>query len=659
MQAFDKIGEQIQSFVDGEHQLHPYYHFEPWDVEKRPEWMIQQALEDGIDLYDEKLLPYIGADPHPFQSGYMLSTSFFNGIVAGTSSGKSIAAAHDGVIMMSGEIPIALRYPDGHDTRVKRIISKENIARWGRRDSSTGAIIDHNEDAPKPESWDEWNCGTIIGVGEYPKEKISTPGGELWIGTYHEAMNKFWWPRFFEENTLLFPKHLIDRSKGNNGYSLKKKELYLVRDCKISILTYEEKFNRFEAQRVWGIKLDEEPTDERIYQACQQRCKYLSLSETPYHGITYTKRVLYPQKISPHRKLWHATQYDSPYQNKELITIRRQDMNPWDIGARVYGFHSEITGKPYFDRQKITTWIQKFPQQFKLKRFIPKDEYFGIVQNLMYDMPVPCLMDTPVDAIDVAEDDLKTTWRVYEDAKPGVAYFMPADPAEGSIDPLTAADVCAADIMRPPDMEPDANGEPKEDRPVLAASLRSTLETIPFAKTCSYALRHYNNALLAAETKRAACNAAFASELREWPYWYHHISEQQTNRQKRKQQGWDTNAATRSAIFDLIKEWINSFEEDEYPCIPDEPLLIELAAAVVGKGGRCDHTTEGTLDSAITFGIGLYITKHSPEQIVFNGDAMNQDNEPFGKLKALIQRGKPEDRKPAVYLGDCMPNWRR
>jgi hypothetical protein len=156
------------------------------------------------------------------------------------------------------------------------------------------------------------------------------------------------------------------------------------------------------------------------------------------------------------------------------------------------------------------------------------------------------------------------------------------------------------------------------------------------------ALRYWNNALLGAETKRGFSNATFAGELREWPYWYHMITVQQSTRKPRQQIGFDTNAKTRDSIFELIGKWLSDYDEDSYPDIPDKQLLVELAGAIKGRGGRCDHTTQGSLDRAVCFGIFLYILEYSKDQIACRVKAEQ-------KRSGWMQIVQPQE--PSVWLG--------
>lgn len=629
--AFAQLEAEITSFGGDEQQYADYYLFEPWDVQERPEWLLKQARKDGIDLYSDALLPHIGRDPHPFQTGYMQSGKFFRALIAATQVGKSLVALMDMLVALTGEIPIALRHEAGVDSGIKRQLSKRNIRRFGRYDAVSNAFIDNDDSVVIPDNINEWTCGNVIGAGAYPMHKIGDLGAEGWLGTYMRALTSYWWPLFAEDGRRIIPEFLIDRTKGNGGYSRRDNIIYLIRDAKLTAITFESGYNRFEARKVFVIVLDEEPVDQRVVQAAQQHTEFLSMVMTPYNGITYTKNLFF-DKVTPDKEVFHATQYDSPYQNRGDIDMKRQNMPPYEIGSRVYGLHTEATGRPYYDREKLNAWLNRYTFPYKGTQFVPKAD-----------------MDDATPDVDIREDqeDLQWVWRVYEEPKQGVAYLGVADPAEGAETPEEAGDTSCVMITRAP--------IGNETRPVICATLRSTLEIPFFARAVRYGLCAYNNAVLASETRRGAANATFASETRDYPYWYNHISINDATNKPKQHRGFDTNCATRSSLFDLITGWLGEHVAGEHPNIPDETLLRELLACIVGKNGRPDHKKGHTLDMAICFGISLFVHKHAPEQIVCNKQELKK--EPFAKLKRLV--GLDRDTKKQKYLASNLPAWRK
>ena len=144
-----------------------FYHYEPWDGEPA----------------DEKHpVPKWTAGGAKFQKSMHKSLKTIRAAIAANRIGKTLGAGVDAVCAISGELPYAMRYEEGVDTKIKRALrsqhdelGKNNIRRWGRWDTATGELIDHNEDAPEDGTWD---CKTIIGVGSYPKERICKTVGQ-------------------------------------------------------------------------------------------------------------------------------------------------------------------------------------------------------------------------------------------------------------------------------------------------------------------------------------------------------------------------------------------------------------------------------------------------------------------------------------------------
>ena len=638
----------IDNYNQAKLQMHPFYTFEPWDVAARPDWVVKQAQIDAVDLDGEDFVRYVGRAPRQFQSGYFLGEEFFIGILGGTQIGKSVCPKLEATIMLTGELPICFRYDKGEDTGVPRPISKANIIRWGRHNIQTGELIDFNtEERQDLGSARRWNCGNIVGAGHYPKNKLAPPDNKVvWIGTHMKTMGEYWWPSMGDPaERSIIPEHLYDLSRAKNGVDSEQHIIYLNGGARISFITYESGFARVEGKKVHCYVADEEPKDANIIQSAQTHCVFMRLVMTPYNGITYTKDLMLPKVITADKRLLHATQYDSPYQTRKGIEMQRQNMKAWDIGARVWGVHTATSGKPYYDRAKISFWIQRFKRTFKNVRLVPSDEYAGILPPM--DGQGKGLINLSVEAVEQDKDNQLDTWKIYEDVLPDVAYALAIDSAEGGENPEDAGDFNTCVVMRP--------AMNRETRPVMVATLRSTLTTVPFARVAAHGLRYFNNALLCLESRRGASAAATASELTDWPYWFKMSVINDSTRKTKTIRGFDTNSATRDSIFKLIGTWINDCKEEDYPYIPDESLLAELAAAItkttLGGKVRCDHPHGGTLDMAVPFGILLYVFKNQPEQIVFNGDS-EQAKQLAGKIARIMDRVRgPTTRGKPLYLG--------
>lgn len=628
MNALSQLDQTFIDIESGKHETHPFYLFEPWDVAKRSQEQIEQALKDGVDLHSEEIVRHLGSDPHLFQSGFLTSNAPTRAILAGNQVGKSKSALVDMLIMASGEIPFAMRVDAGVDTGIKRLISPENVRRFGRFDAVNGTFIDNNGKARNSESWNEWDCGTIKGVGKYPQAKIAPPGSMFRIGTYQRGMTDHWWPiltRDGEDNSRWMPPHFLDIRKGVRGANLKDRVVHLCRECKAVVITYESGKARFEQIKTWATILDEEPPGDegyQIFQAVQQHVVYMTMCFTPYLGVTWSKKVVFPERKTLAVQVFHATQYDSPYQNTVEIDAHRQNMQPHDIATRVYGIPTDVTGGPYYDRRKVSLWLQRFKfDNYKLMRFQPATEYHEIDDMIVAGHRLKGLLSTQILPEETEYENETDVWRMYEEVKPGLGYVLTADPALGAENPEDAADLSAGYFWRLRTDEEIEKGK-KDDinlKPVLCASIGSTLEPMEFARICGHAMHYYNNALCAAESpKRGAANAAFAAALQAWPFWYTMATLKESTNRYQTVRGFDMTGDKRNMVYEYVRDWLNEIAEDEYPQIPDEPLLRIIEAAIKGKKGRCDHTKHGKLDRLTCFAIFLYIFNNSKEQITCN-----------------------------------------
>jgi len=592
-------------------KAHPaFYCAEPWDVSERSDALLEQAVQDNADLFSPDLTRAIGPVPHGFQTDYLLSKAYGRVILSAGQIGKSWSVLMDILIRATGEIPISMRYPAGHQTDVPRPITRNNIVRWGRRSKDDGEIIDHNFKAVDDDSWD---CGNIMGVGVYPISKIVPAGSMIRLASYQGLIKQVWWPAFTGEGEsetdldVFVPEFFKDKTVGGNkGYHAQEMWQALSRGVRLQFITYEAKKKSFEGRDTANY-LDEEPPDEALLSAMHTHSTDWSLSETPWRGITYSKKLAFPETLSPQRKTFHATLYDCPYKTEQDIQKKRGELEdkPWEISARVWGIPADVAGKPYYDRMKINLWMQKYPMPYRLVRFVPTAPWHLVKTNEHLSRR-PGLLDVPVEMKDADEEDLQNVWRVYEDREDGVAFGIASDQADGAEVVQDAGDGSTAVVGKQKGAEDDAT------RPVVCATLFSTLPTADFAREVMYGARYFNNALLCPEAAKGAANATFTEVCKEWPWWLLDTVTSWSSRKPKENRGFCATHDRREIVFDkLLRDWFNSFTEEEYPEIPDERILREAAGAIVGQtkgktASRCDHPSDGTIDSLMAYGILMW-----------------------------------------------------
>ena len=603
-----------------------FYHFEPWDVEERSQEIMDQAEADGINLYNDDYARTKNIGAHLFQSGLLLSTKTFRASIAASQTGKTVPAQVEVVIQLTGEIPVSLRHDRGVDTGIRRIISKNNIRRFGRfRD---GSFLDNNTKAERDDTWD---CGTIIGCGIYPREKIIPNDYKektIWIGTTQKAFQENWWPWVMDRDKCMIPDDFIDRSKANNGISTEFHTVHIIGGRRLVFLTFESGFRKFESIRVWWCHFDEESPDNKCLTGAVAHSEMFSISMTPLMGITYTKKMFFPKKPNPNFDVFHACAYDSPYQTVKTIMMTRSVCEDWEIGSKIWGLHSGNVGKPYYNRRKILLWTQNFQRiPERLVEFEPSAGYQGVTRQEF--STVGGLVDVKINAMDHEKEDGRRVWRIYEDVEEGIAYFLVSDAAAGvelkekedvNIDELEHGDWGKSEILRSPTRE-DRNSDGSQCTvPIIVATIQSLVPAEEFAWVCMMASLYYNGALLCSECgqTRGAHNGIFYSEARDYPFWFKQQKKKTMN--YKEQKGVDTNVKTRQLFFDCVQVHFSSFAEDDYPHIPDERILEEATECVSvesgkGKKPKPDHPRNGSLDFLICFGQALFVFKHFKTQI--------------------------------------------
>jgi len=617
MSRNNSIGAQLQKTMDEDEAYSFYKYFEPWDVGERDAEIHKLAEDDGVNLFHEDYIVTGNIGKHPFQTGYLLSTKPVRVNLGPTQGGKSVTAMIEIGCMCSGEFPIALQYDKGVDSGIDRLVNDMNIRRWGRFSTSTGALIDHDTEAVRDGTW---GCGTIIGAGKYPAEKVipktiteETAEKIIWIGTTKRALEESWWPKMTKGQML--PEKFIDRTKGNKGTNQSDGNhiIHLKNDIRLSIITYESGFDKFEAVNVWACFFDEEASDREAVTAALGHCKYFAAQMTPYKGMTYTKDLFV--RYDPDIDLFHATAYDSPYITDDKIRLMRSTYPEHQIAARIWGEHTSESKLPYYNAKKLRSWNKQVSGEEEgfLAQFVPSEEYYGIKR--VRGGTLPGLMDIEAKIVVVDEERSKdavghnVSWRVYEDLRPDAAYFVPSDAANGADLPEDAGDYQSGIILR----------KVEGGDPVIVAEIETTIPPAGYARIVGLALRYYNNALLCAESAaRGAANGMFYAEMSEYPYWFTMQSQKaHTNRYLTKK-GFDTNASTRKPLFDEIERLFSEYTEKELPPIRSKTIFRmagECERVIKNGKVRPDHPRNKPNDMLVCFGIGLWINKIFPEQI--------------------------------------------
>ena len=662
------IGDQLKRAVEENDAYSAFKYFEPWDVEERPEEVLELAKKDDVDLSCDDYVRTGNVGPHPFQTGFFLSTKKVRALVGPTRGGKSLPALIEIGIMCSGELPIALQYNKGVDTGIKRLITNVNVRRWGRFDCKTGEFLDKDDKAERDGSW---NCGTIVGAGKYPKEKIiprvmveEDIDRVIWIGTKSTTIDDSWWPKI--TRGVSFPEKFIDRTMGNNGtlQSNGKHFIFLINDIILSLRSYETSFTAFEGITAWACFFDEEATDQSCYNAAISHSKYFSAQMTPYNGITYTRDILF--KGDPRIDVFHATAYDSPYITREDIELYKRQYPEHEIKARIWGEHSAEKKQPYYDVAKIRKWVKRIKEEnpnLPCTEFLPSQDYFGVKRAPMSQMPG--LMDISVtmrliDSYDKNDGKNEAghnmAWTIFEEREDNCAYFVASDAANGADVPDNALDFQAATIFRGP--------KDGELYPVPVADIETTCKPDVFAKIVGLALNYYNWALLCAESARVgAANGMFYSEMQEYPYWLETVTRRSGTSTYITGKGLDNKAGTRKDIFDGIGKVFSTYTSDELPPIPCARILeqaMECQKVVKNGNFRPDHPKNKPNDLLMTYGMGLFVWKHYSIQIKCRRKTnKNLDIAPRDSVMGILARREKKEKKVNPYFPNNQSGVRR
>jgi len=567
-----------------------------------------------------------------------MSTKYMRMSVAANQDGKSYDRAIEAVIMMTGELPYSLRVPAGVDTGVVRTLSRANIIRWGRRDKTSKKILDHNWEATKDGTWD---CGNIIGVGVYPIQKICKERGQqVWICTYKQARDDVWVELFQK----LIPEHCLDKKQGTDGYSKSEFIFYLLDGRSIRLKTYDQGWERVEAFKAWHIILDEEPPDRKYYTGCVLHAYTLSFSFTPLRGMSWVYTDLYEswKNGSQDIDIFQATKYDSPYAIVSEVERQERLLKGWEREPKIYGRFAAQEGKPYYDWEFCKKYISDYIPNHKLATIFPRETCRRVDEAVRSRMNVKVLQERGTET---------GVWEIYEDPIPGEAYWMTADCGRGSDDPEQAQDFSVSYIFRRPRHDKSENPE----WPICVACLRSSELTENFAWLSLYGAILYNCASIIVETKGEDGSAYFV-ELREYPFWFKMTLVNDKSKKTTERIGFDTNARTRTPLFNKLRKYINAHEEKSH--IPHYDLLIEMSK-IVWRKGRPDHPEGGTSDCTVSYCLGLWMWEEAPYQIHDNSKRVKERFDDVDYSNFLLTEKQKRETKPVLGTSRGMDTRRR
>lgn len=591
-----------------------FFYYEPWD-----------PAEDEILIPEREWA-------NGFQKAYHNCSERIRVLPAANRTGKTQCMAVEAIIMMTGCIPICMKYDEGEITDIPRPWKEDgdqspgalNRLRWGFKNPNTGEWTPpvHYPDTLEPDWPKHAPCGFIVGAGKFPVEKICrNKGDQVWICTYHQTKETRWVPLL----SALIPKQFLNTVYRQDGYSDKRSQFMLTNGNSISLISYEKGADRVQGAGIFAIFFDEEPKDRKYWTEGDQRLikaghdGWMTMGFTPLNGLSWSYTDLFKpalEKKTTGITLFHANQYQSPYIAEASVNSRKANYKPYEIQARVYGRYTEMEGRPFYDYVKLngtenkTGWVQRFVPRFNPYRLAP----LAFEPRILEDLLDGQIVLEATDQRALASSDNDCVWEFYEDIPVNGpvtddTFFLVCDTAEGSENEDEAHDRNVAYIMRPPHKHED------QLFAVVVAALRTSIPVIPFAREVWMAAQFFNYCLIAPEVKGTS-GGSLISELRDYPFLYQcTVMNDQTKRATNKL-GFDTTVKNRKTLFDLVGDYIDANSNPQ--CMKHYWLLHEAAQCIFGRNGRPDHPKRGTSDCLVTFGIGQYIFRYDRMQITDN-----------------------------------------
>jgi len=594
---FEDVGKEHRTWFDL---------FEPWDIEERPEWQIEEAATYGV-LLDK--------GPKSFQTGVLMSEDFITAAHAANQTGKSITSQVQAIMYCTGVIPLALRTPKGEVTDILREhedpeATAFNIERFGRFDRETGDHIDNDVEAIQDGTW---HCGYVVGAGIYPKRKMPRGACQVWVCCPKAIRDNTWIPQFKKR----WPKRLLrDDDRVKDGYEAGRSRFHSNNGSVLSFLSYDSGYVAPEGIKAHNIILDEEPPDQRFWGACLTHAKHINIQFTPIHGIGWTKREIIDMKERKDSdalsiSVFHCTAYDSPYLDNQTIKTQMASAPEWQIKPKFFGHFAPQTAQtPFFDRKKIGKW---------LKSWYPRHEFVRLSCEGPWETPSECvnISITGEEIEQMTEEKARLSgdlWQVYERPEPKHTYYAGCDVANGHEDPNEGIDsdwsVC---LIRRVKME-------NETYDPIVAVIETRDRPIPFARQVVMGCCWYNNCLVAPEDNGEAGGILMSQLIPTYGGAYPHILKMTVisgrTRKAQERRGWNNRGPkSRREAFEALQEFVTGFDWFDDPRLPNYNLILQFANCIIGRNGRPDHPKRGHDDVLISFGITEWVRIYCHDQI--------------------------------------------
>lgn len=323
--------------------------------------------------------------------------------------------------------------------------------------------------------------------------------------------------------------------------------------------------------------------------------------------------------------IFHATRFDCPYKTESEIMKILEAMNKWEIGARIFGFHTKQSGRPYFE----SVYNQLSEKVISAKPYFTSCE---IYPSFVWETPLDLARRR--DEIRFIETEGRSSWEIYEMPNPKDSYFCAVDTAEGAECEEDEQDRHAAHMFRlPHDDEPDW--------PVQCATLDTGIDCDQFAPLCMYGCAAYNNALLAPEAVGKSAGT-FIYITHGWPFKYTMVVTNELTKKQTSKYGFFTSISNRTKLFDLVGMMMKECVHLPMFGLRHLKVLAQIFGTIVGKRGRPDHAQGERNDALVACGIGYLIFKQSKEQIQNHVSAfIKKELDPWKSRRHHIKETRP------------------
>lgn len=464
----------------------------------------------------------------------------------------------------------------------------------------------------------------------YPMKKIAPPNSIFFLATIKDDLHR--------EITLPLINSWVPLKTFGIEYVQSRKVFKCPNGIQIFLKSYEAGWETFQGSGVWGIVLDEEPTDKKIYTECLTRILstggYLWFSMTPLKGFTW---IFYDVAKAAEKDkgidVFNGKMSECPHLTKKEVDELVSKFPEHERRSRANGEFCVSVEQHVFPSETVNKWLNEYKSPAAHKRI----SIVGEPSNTIADFNLAVIAEDASEEFVPfvqGQDEVNPAaiWQIWHEPQQGRGYIIGVDVASGQ---GAQTDHSVAHVKTA-----FAGGTIQH-----CATLRTNcIKPYDFGRLIVAGAKYFNNALVAIENE--GYGDAAIDAMRWYPFqWYSNVYDANAKVMREKKCGFGMKRNMRTLVLEAERDLIN---RNGCPIVHERETMNEMMLFRVCDDGRYDHPRGGRSDGVIASSIADFISCKYPHVLTDNRRKMKQ-NENAGT--AFAPRYVPKENTVPRHLG--------